>query len=145
MGNTINEIQQEIIEEFQLFDDWADKYAYIIEMGKKLKPLPEEDKKPELLIKGCQSQVWLKASHEDGVVHFDTDSDAIIVKGLIYLLVRVLSDQPAQDIIQTNLDFIEKIGMKQHLSPTRSNGLLAMVKQMKLYALAINAQQGSKQ
>ena len=133
---TINEIQDEIIEDFNLFDDWTDKYTYIIELGKKLDVLEEEYKTEDNIIKGCQSRVWLHATLKDNLVFFETDSDAIIVKGLVYLLVSVLSGQKPADIMDADLYFIDKIGMQQHLSPTRANGLAAMVKQMKLYGLA---------
>lgn len=143
MSNTIEDIQQEIIDDFSLFEDWSDKYAYIIELGKKLPPMEESLKTEDKIIKGCQSRVWLHPTIENNVVVFETDSDAIIVKGLIYLLVKVLSGHTPQEIINTNLRFIDEIGMSQHLSPTRSNGLAAMVKQMKLYALAYDAQSKS--
>ena len=134
-------IEEEIIEEFSLFDDWMDKYEHIIGLGKEL-PLIEEDlKSDDLLIKGCQSRVWLHAKLEDGKVIFTADSDAIITKGIISLLIRVLSGQTPDAIINTDLTFIEHIGLKEHLSPTRSNGLVSMVKQMKLYALAFRTQQ----
>jgi cysteine desulfuration protein SufE len=133
--------EQEIIEEFSLFNDWMDKYEHIIGLGKELPLVPEELKSDDLLIKGCQSRVWLHAKLEDGKVIFSADSDAIITKGIISLLIRVMSDQTPTDIIETDLTFIEKIGLKEHLSPTRSNGLVSMVKQMKLYALAFRTQQ----
>ena len=137
---TINEIQDELIEDFELFDDWADKYGFIIELGKKLGTIEDEFKVQENIIKGCQSNVWLIANKTDqGLVHFDADSDAIIVKGLVYMLLKVLTDQKPEDIMKADLYFIEKIGMSQHLSPTRSNGLVSMVKQMKFYALAFSA------
>lgn len=137
---SINEIQDEIIDDFSLFDDWSDKYGYIIELGKKLPPLEESLKTDDLIIKGCQSRVWLHAKLEGEVIIFTADSDAIIVKGLVYLLVKVLSGQTPADIVANELYFMEKIEMAQHLSPTRNNGLLAMVKQMKLYALALKTQ-----
>ncbi len=138
MTESINQIQDEIVEEFSLFDDWADKYTYIIELGKKLTPLDESLKTDERIIKGCQSRVWLHASlNENQEIVFVADSDAIIVKGLVYLLIRVLSNQKPADIVDSDLYFMEKIGMAQHLSPTRNNGLLSMVKQMKLYGLAL--------
>lgn len=133
---TINDIQDEIIADFDLFDDWTDKYTYIIELGKKLEALEEQYKTEDNIIKGCQSRVWLHATIKDNLVFFETDSDAIIVKGLVYLLVSVLSGQKPADIMDADLYFIDKIGMQQHLSPTRANGLAAMVKQMKLYGLA---------
>lgn len=140
MSTTIDEIQQEIIDDFSLFEDWADKYAYIIELGKKLTPLDDQFKTDDKIIKGCQSRVWLHPTLKENLVYFETDSDAIIVKGLIYLLVKVLSGQKPEDIMHADLRFIDEIGMSQHLSPTRSNGLASMVKQMKLYAVAYNAQ-----
>ncbi len=133
--------EQAIIEEFSLFNDWMDKYEHIIGLGKELPLVPEELKSDDLLIKGCQSRVWLHAKLEDGKVIFSADSDAIITKGIISLLIRVLSGQTPDAIIETDLRFIEKIGLKEHLSPTRSNGLVSMVKQMKLYALAFRTQQ----
>ena len=141
---TIQEIQDEIIEEFGLFDVWSDKYAYIIELGKKLVPVEEQYKTDDNIIKGCQSRVWLHASLVDGKIVFETDSDAIIVKGLIYLLVRVLSNHTPEEIMNADLYFIDKIDMSQHLSPTRANGLAAMVKQMKLYGLAFKTKQLSQ-
>ena len=137
----INEIQDEIIEEFSLFDDWMDKYQYLIDLSKNLPVIDESYKKEDNLIKGCQSQVWLFAELKDGKVIFTADSDAIITKGIISLLIRVLSNQTPDDILQCDLHFIEKIGLKENLSPTRSNGLLAMIKQMKIYALAFKAKQ----
>jgi cysteine desulfuration protein SufE len=133
---SIEEIEQEIVGEFELFDSWDDKYEYIIDMGKKLPPLEEEHKKVENKVKGCQSTVWLVADDINGRIYFKADSDAVIVKGLISMLIRVLSGQKPDDIINARLDFINKIGMMGHLAQTRSNGLLAMVKQMKNYALA---------
>lgn len=133
---TIKEIQDEIIEEFELFDDWTDKYAYIIELGKKLQTLDDQYKTDQNIIKGCQSRVWLQPSLEDNKIIFDADSDAIIVKGIVFMLIRILSNHSPKDILDAELYFIEKIGLTQHLSPTRSNGLLAMIKQMKFYALA---------
>lgn len=137
---TINEIQDELIEDFELFDDWTEKYGYIIELGKKLGTVEEEQKIDSNIIKGCQSNVWLVAKSEDGKIIFDADSDAIIVKGLVYMLLKVLSGHTAKEIIDADLYFIDKIGMAQHLSPTRSNGLVAMIKQMKFYAIAIGSQ-----
>ncbi len=133
---TINESQDEIIEEFELFDDWADKYEYIIDLGKKLKGLPEEQKTEDNIIKGCQSRVWLNARKEDESLVFEADSEAIIVKGLVNMLIRVLSGHTPQEIAKADLYFMEKIGMSQHLAQTRSNGLASMVKQMKNYAIA---------
>ncbi len=137
----MEEIEEGIIEEFALFDDWMDKYEHIIGLGKELPLIEEELKSDDLLIKGCQSRVWLHAKMENGKVIFTADSDAIITKGIISLLIRVLSGQTPDAIINTDLTFIEYIGLKEHLSPTRSNGLVSMVKQMKLYALAFRTQQ----
>lgn len=133
---TINEIQDEIIEEFSDFDDWMDRYAYIIDLGNALPPIDEKYKTPAHLIEGCQSRVWVNAELIDGKVHFTADSDAIIVKGIISMLVKVLNDQTPDDILASELYFIDRVGLSEHLSPTRSNGLTAMVKQMRLYALA---------
>lgn len=136
---TINQIQDEIIDEFSEIDDWLDRYAYIIELGNQLPPLDEKYKQPQYLIEGCQSRVWINAELTDeGRIHFEADSDAMIVKGIIALLVRVLDSQTPADILSADLYFIDRIGLSEHLSPTRSNGLLAMVKQMKVYALAFN-------
>lgn len=139
---TINEIQDEIIDEFSGLADWMDKYSYIIEMGNALPPLDEKYKTPDNLIDGCQSRVWVNATYDGGVIRFDADSDAIIVKGIISMLVRVLSGQTPSAILDAELYFIDEIGLKEHLSPTRSNGLLAMVKQIKMYALAYKAKEG---
>jgi cysteine desulfuration protein SufE len=136
---TINETQDELIEEFGLFEDWADKYEYLIDLGKKLSPMNEAFKTEENVIKGCQSKVWLHAEkHGDHIVFF-ADSEAIIVKGIISMLIRVLSNHTPAEIMQADLYFIDQIGMAQHLAQTRSNGLVAMVKQMKNYAVAFNA------
>ena len=132
----IEEIEQEIIEEFSLFDNWDDKYEYIIDLGKKLQPLDDQYKKDENKVKGCQSTVWLVADYKDGRIYYKAESDAVIVKGLISMLIRVLSGQTPDDIVNAKLDFIRVIGMISHLAQTRSNGLLSMVKQMKNYALA---------
>jgi cysteine desulfuration protein SufE len=136
---TIKEIQDQVVEEFSFFDEWDEKYGYIIELGKKLAPLDPKYKVEENKIKGCQSQVWLHSYLQDGKVIFEAESDAVIVKGLVSLMVRVLSGHTPDEIVNTPLEFIEKIGMNQHLSPTRSNGLASMVKQMKLHALAYKA------
>ena len=136
---SIAAIEEEIIEEFGLFDSWDDKYEYIIDLGKKLPTLEEVHKKDENKVKGCQSTVWLVADYKEGRVYYEADSDAVIVKGLISMLIRVLSGQQADDILNAKLDFIREIGMMNHLVQTRSNGLLAMVKQMKNYALAFKA------
>jgi cysteine desulfuration protein SufE len=133
---TIAAIEEEIVDEFSLFDSWDDKYEYIIDLGKKLPPLEEEHKKDENRVRGCQSTVWLVADYKDGKVHFRADSDSVIVKGLISMLIRVLSGHAPDEIINAKLEFIHRIGMTTHLAQTRSNGLLAMVKQMKNYALA---------
>ena len=134
---TINEIQDEIIEEFSGFDDWMDKYQLLIDLGNEQEPLDEKYKVESNLIDGCQSRVWLQADYEDGVIRFTAESDALIVKGIVALLIHVLSGHTPQEILDADLYFIEKIGLKEHLSPTRSNGLLAMVKQMRMYALAL--------
>ena len=133
---TIQEIENEIVDEFSLFDSWDDKYEYIIDLGKRLPPLEDEYKKDENRVRGCQSTVWLVADYKDGKVFYKAESDAVIVKGLISMLIRVLSGQTPDDIVNAKLDFINKIGMMTHLAQTRSNGLLSMVKQMKNYALA---------
>jgi len=137
---TIKEIQDTIIEEMAMFDDWSDKYEYIIELGKKLNTIAEDKKTEENKIKGCQSNVWLDAQLVDEKVIFSADSDAVIVKGLVSLVLKVFSNQKPQDIIDANLDFIEKTGLSQHLAQTRSNGLLSMVKQIKFYAMAFSVQ-----
>ena len=136
---TINERQDEVIEEFQDFDDWMDKYQLLIDLGNEQVPLDEKYKVESNLIDGCQSRVWLQADYEDGKIHFQAESDALIVKGIVALLIRVLNDSTPQEILDADLYFIEKIGLREHLSPTRSNGLLAMLKQMKLYALAFKS------
>lgn len=136
---SIVEIENEIIEEFEMFEQWDDKYQYIIDLGKSLAPMKEEWKTEDRLIKGCQSRVWLFSQLEDGKIVFNADSDAIITKGVVALLVRVLSGHSAKEIVDAPLEFIDKIGLKQHLSPTRANGLVSMVKQMKLDALALSA------
>ena len=136
---SINELQDEVIEEFSDFDDWMDKYQLLIDLGNELAPLDEKYKTESNLIDGCQSRVWLQADYEDGHIVFQAESDALIVKGIIALLIRVLSGHTPQEIIDADLYFIERIGLKDHLSPTRSNGLLAMVKQMRMYALAFQA------
>ena len=146
---TINEIQDEIIEEFSGLDDWMDKYQLLIDLGNELTPLDEKYKTESNLIDGCQSRVWLVADLVEGgkwnadgkVIHFKAESDALIVKGIVSLLIRVLSDHTPQEILDADLYFIEEIGLKEHLSPTRSNGLVAMVKQMRVYALAFSTKQ----
>ena len=134
---TINEAQDEIIEEFEFFDDWIGRYELLIEYGKKLKPLPESDKTDQNLIDGCQSKVWFTAQLQGGVIHFTGDSDAVLVKGTVALMLQVLNDHTPKDILSADLYFIDRIGLREHLSPTRSNGVAAMLKQMKLYALAL--------
>jgi cysteine desulfuration protein SufE len=136
---SINEIQDMIVKEFEIFDDWLDRYEYLIELSKDIEPLDVKFKTPEYLINGCQSRVWLMAEMQDGRVVYRAETDAIITKGIISLLIRVLSGQKPADIIATELYFIDRIGLRQNLSPTRSNGLLSMMKQMKLYALAFDS------
>ena len=138
---TINELQDEVIEEFSDFDDWMDKYQLLIDLGNEQEPLDEKYKTEQNLIDGCQSRVWLQADLVDGKVIFQAESDALIVKGIITLLIKVVSGHTPDEILDSDLYFIEKIGLKEHLSPTRSNGLLAMVKQMRMYALAFKAKQ----
>lgn len=135
----LNKIQDTIIEEFEEFEDWMDKYNYLIELSKDIPDIDPKFKTDEYVIKGCQSRVWLNAELVDGKIVFTADSDAIIVKGIIALLIRVMSNQKPQDLMNVDLYFIDRIGLKQNLSPTRSNGLLAMMKQMKLYAIAFDA------
>jgi len=137
---TIQEIENSIIDEFACYDEWLDKYAYIIELGKECPVIDEKDKTEDNLIKGCQSRVWLSCEHRDGHLWFKADSDAVITKGIITLLIRALNGQTPQDIVSANLHFIDEIGLKEHLSPTRSNGLTSMVKQMKIYALAYQSE-----
>ncbi len=138
---TINEIQDEIIEEFSSFDDWMDKYQLLIDLGNEQEALDEKYKVEQNLIDGCQSRVWLQADYRDGIIDFTAESDALIVKGIVALLIRVLSGHTPQEILDADLYFIEQIGLKEHLSPTRSNGLLAMVKQMRMYAVAFKAKE----
>lgn len=135
-GSSINELQDNIIEEFSMFDDWMDKYALLIDLGNSLEPLDDKYKVPQNIIEGCQSRVWLNADMNNGIITYQGESDAVLVKGIVSLLINVLSGHTPDEIISTELYFIDKIGLKEHLSPTRSNGLLAMVKQMKLFALA---------
>lgn len=139
---TINELQDEIIEEFSDFTDWMDKYQLLIDLGNEQQPLDERYKVESNLIDGCQSRVWLQADYHDGIIDFTAESDALIVKGIIALLIRVLSGHTPDEILNAELYFIDRIGLKEHLSPTRSNGLLAMVKQMRMYALAFKAKEG---
>ncbi|WP_293945979.1 MULTISPECIES: SufE family protein [unclassified Sphingobacterium] len=133
----INEIQNELIEDFAFFTDWMEKYEYIIQLGKEVPLINEQYKTEEYIIKGCQSKVWLYPEVKDGKVYFTADSDAIITKGLVSLMVKVLSGHTAKEIVDADLYFVDEIGLKEHLSPTRANGLLSMIKQMKLYALAL--------
>ena len=137
---TIKSIQEEVIDEFLLFDDWMQKYEYMIDLGKSLPLINENNKTNDRLIKGCQSKVWLDAQLKNGKINYTADSDAIITKGIIAILLRVFSNQSPDDILSSNTDFIDKIGLKEHLSPTRANGLVSMVKQLKIYALALKAQ-----
>jgi cysteine desulfuration protein SufE len=136
---TLTQVQDQIIEDFSVFDDWMDRYQQLIELGKDLKPIDENKRTEQYLIKGCQSKVWLDAEMVDGRIYFTADSDAIITKGIVSLLIKVLDGRTPQEIIDADLYFIDKIGLKENLSPTRSNGLVSMVKQMRLYALAYQA------
>jgi cysteine desulfuration protein SufE len=138
---TINQLQDNIIEDFSQLDDWMDKYALLIDLGNSLEPLDEKKKSPQNIIEGCQSRVWLDAEMKDGIITFQGESDAVLVKGLVSLLIQVLSGHTPDEIINTELYFIDRIGLREHLSPTRSNGLLAMVKQMKMFALAYKAKE----
>jgi|TARA_R110002050_G_scaffold151855_2_gene279136 cysteine desulfuration protein SufE len=135
---TIENIQQEIVAEFSIYEDWMDKYSYLIELGNDLKDLDPKQKSDQHLIKGCQSRVWLVPEFKDGKIYFEGESDAVIVKGLVALLLRVVSGRTPEEIMKSDLHFVDDIGLKQHLSPTRSNGLVAMIKQIKLYAVAYN-------
>jgi cysteine desulfuration protein SufE len=136
---TIKEIQDDIIDEFSMFDDWMQRYEYIIELGKNLPLIQEEFKTEENIIKGCQSKVWLQGEQKDDTVVFTADSDAILTKGIIAILIRVFSNQKPADILEADMDFIDQIGLKEHLSPTRANGLVSMIKNIKMYALAFNS------
>ena len=136
---SIKEIQEEIIDEFSMFDDWMQRYEYIIELGKNLPLIQEEFKTEDNIIKGCQSKVWLKGEQKDDKIVFTADSDAILTKGIIAILIRVFSNQKASDILNADMDFIDEIGLKEHLSPTRANGLVSMIKNIKMYALAFDA------
>lgn len=136
----IKEIQEEIVDEFSMFDDWMERYEYIIELGKKLPLIKEEFKTENNLIKGCQSKVWLQGEQTDEKIVFTADSDAILTKGIIAILIRTFSNQKASDILEADMGFIDEIGLKEHLSPTRANGLVSMIKNIKMYALAFNAQ-----
>lgn len=135
--STIQNIQEELIEDFEMFDDWMQKYEYLIDLGKELSPIDAKHKTEDNLIAGCQSRVWLHAEKQDGKIIYTADSDAIMTKGIIAILIRVLSDQKAEDIISADLGFIDKIGLKEQLSATRANGLVSMIKKIKLYALAV--------
>jgi cysteine desulfuration protein SufE len=136
---TIKAIQDEIVDEFSMFDDWMERYEYIIELGKKLPLIQEEFKTDDNIIKGCQSKVWLKGEQNDDFIIFTADSDAILTKGIIAILIRTFSNQKAADILAADMDFIDEIGLKEHLSPTRANGLVSMIKNIKMYALAFEA------
>ena len=138
---TINELQDQTIEEFADFEDWMDKYALLIDLGNSLPPFEEKYKTESNLLEGCQSRVWLQADYTNGKISFKGESDAVIVKGIVSLLINILSDHTPQEILDADLYFIEKIGLKEHLSPTRSNGLVAMVKQMRMYALAFKTKE----
>ena len=139
----IEEIEKSIVEDFELFDEWAEKYQYIIELGQKLPPLDDKYKIEENKIKGCQSSVWLNAYSKEGKVFFEADSDSTFVKGEIALLINVLSGQDPKDVVDTDLKFIDEIGLRQHIAVTRANGLASMIKQMKLYALGLNSKQSA--
>ena len=136
---SIKEIQDEIVDEFSMFDDWMERYEYIIELGKKLPLIKEEFKTEDNIIKGCQSKVWLKGEQNSDVIVFTADSDAILTKGIIAILIRTFSNQKAADILAADLNFIDEIGLKEHLSPTRANGLVSMIKNIKMYALAFES------
>lgn len=135
----INQVQQRIVDDFNQFDDWMDKYALLIELGNGLQPIDEKYKAPQNIIEGCQSRVWLMAEMENGLVYYKAESDAILVKGIVALLLEVFSGRTPDEILNADLFFIEKIGLREHLSPTRSNGLLAMIRQIRLYALALKS------
>ena len=137
---TIEAIQEEIIDEFSMFDDWMQKYEYMIDLGKSLPLIQDKNKTEDRLINGCQSKVWLDATLENGKIEYTADSDAIITKGIIAILLRVFSNQTPKDILAAKMDFIDEIGLKEHLSPTRANGLVSMIKQLKIYALAFQSQ-----
>lgn len=138
---TIQEIQEEIVDEFSMFDDWMQRYEYIIELGKTLPLIDEKFKTEDNIIKGCQSKVWVHAEEKDGKILFTADSDAILTKGIIAILIRVFSNKTPQAILEANTDFVDEIGLKEHLSPTRANGLVSMIKKIKMYALAFQAKQ----
>jgi cysteine desulfuration protein SufE len=136
---TINQIQDRIVDDFNQFDDWMDKYALLIDLGNGMEPIDDQYKVPQNIIEGCQSRVWLHAGMTDGVIYFKGESDAILVKGIVALLLEVFSGRTPDEILEAELYFVDKIGLKEHLSPTRSNGLVAMIKQIKLYALAFKS------
>ena len=138
---TIKEIQEEIIDDFNMFDDWMEKYDYIIELGKSLSPIDQKYKSDAYLVKGCQSQAWIHADLVEGKIVYTAEADAIIAKGVLSLLFRVFSNQVPEDVVKADLDFLDEIGLKEHLSPTRANGLMATIKMMKFYAVAFNAKQ----
>ncbi|MBD81138.1 MAG: Fe-S metabolism protein SufE [Crocinitomicaceae bacterium] len=138
---TINERQDELVEEFSMFDDWMEKYEYIIDLGKEVEGLEEPKKTEEFLVKGCQSRVWMIPAFSQGKLHFEADSDAIITKGIVGMVVRVLSDNTPAEILDADLYFVDKIGLREHLSPTRSNGLVSMIKKIKTYALIYSAKE----
>ena len=138
---TIKEIQEEIVDEFAMFDDWMERYEYIIDLGKNLPLIDEAYKTEDNIIKGCQSKVWVHAEKQDDKIIFTADSDAILTKGIIAILIRVFSNQKAEDILNADMSFIDEIGLKEHLSPTRANGLVSMIKKIKMYALALQTKQ----
>ncbi len=138
---TINEVQQEIIDEFSIYDDWMDKYAFIIEQGNALESMDEKYKTPDNIIQGCQSRVWLQTDYRDGKLYFQAESDAVIVKGLLALVLRVFNERTPDEIIGTDLRFMKEIGLTEHLSPTRANGLLSVIKQIRFYAMAYKAKE----
>jgi len=141
---SIKELSEELVEEFEYLEDWMDKYTHLIELGRELEPLPEKYKNEDHIVRGCQSQVWLHAEQNQGLVKFIADSDAVITKGLIAMLIRVFSNHSPKEIMDADMSFLDKIGVREHLSPNRSNGLNAMLKQMKYYAIAFQAQQSQK-
>ena len=145
MQKTIDQVQEEIIDEFAMFDDWMDKYALIIEQGNSLEKLDEKYKTPNNIIEGCQSRVWLQTDYEDGKLNFRAESDAVIVKGLLAMVLKVFSGRTPDEIIETDLRFLKEIGLTEHLSPTRSNGLLAVIKQIRFYAIAYKAKEEHNQ
>ncbi len=142
--STLQDIQEEIVNEFEVFEDWMDKYNYLIELSSELPIIDPKCKTNDYIIKGCQSKVWLNAEYKDGIIFYSADSDAIITKGIITLLIKVLSGRTPQEIIDADLNFIDRIGLRENLSPTRANGLFSMIKQMKLFAIAYNSKYGSK-